>query len=123
MEIIINDNRKIIAIQEEFNVNFPYLRLKFLSKSHSLFPTYSSKFVKNNLKTLGECRIIHNNGRIMITPSMSVAELEQRFIDVYGLTVQVFRKSGTSWLETSVTDGWTLEEQNSQGEILSKMVS
>jgi hypothetical protein len=33
---------------------------------------------------------------------------------------QVYRKSGKIWLETTVTDSWTLEEQNKQGESLSK---
>ena len=51
---------------------------------------------------------------------MTVNELEQRFSDVYGLGVQVFRKSGNVWLETTVTDGWTLEQQNKQGESLDK---
>jgi len=50
---------------------------------------------------------------------MTVAEMEERFRDIYGLGVQVFRKSGTIWLETTVTDGWTLEDQNKQGEALS----
>lgn len=52
----------------------------------------------------------------MITPDMTVTDLEQSFNTIYGLGVQVFRKSGKIWLETTVTDGWTLEEQNRQGE-------
>ncbi|MEI8136499.1 MAG: hypothetical protein WCH21_04145 [Bacteroidota bacterium] len=72
-------------------------------------------------KTLGECRTIHDSGTITITPQMTVADLEQNFRDIYGLSAQVFRKSGKVWLETTVTDVWTLEEQNSQGESLSKL--
>lgn len=123
MNIIINDHRKIFAIKEEFNNSFPYLKLEFLSKPHTAAGSSSHKLIKHNSKTLGECRTVHNKGKITITPSMTVADLEQKFCDVYGLTIQIFRKSGTSWLETSVTDGWSLYEQNSQGEILSKMVS
>ena len=123
MNIVINDHRKIFAIQEAFSKTFPYLKLDFLSKPHTSAGSSSPKLVRRNSKTLGECRTIHNKGKISITPSMSVADLEQKFSDVYGLTIQVYRKSGTSWLETSVTDEWSLEEQNSQGEILSKMVS
>lgn len=123
MNIIINDHRKIYAIQEAFNKAFPFLKLEFFSKPNKSFGASSPKLVKHGSKTLGECRTIHNKGKIAITPNMSVTELEQKFRDVYGLTIQVYRKSGTSWLETSVTDGWSLEEQNNQGEILSKMVS
>jgi hypothetical protein len=120
MKIIINDRRKVFAIQESFNEQFPYLKLEFFSKPHKSGGATSKKYLKNNSKTIGECRTIHNSGSITITPLMTVAELEQRFSDVYGLGAQVFRKSGTVWLETTVTDGWSLEEQNSQGEALSK---
>lgn len=121
MKITINDHRKIFAIQEEFNTVFPYLKLEFFSKPHKPGGESPKKLVKHNSKTLSECRTIHNAGEITITSKMTVMDLEQRFSDVYGLSVQVFRKSGKVWLETTVTDGWTLEEQNSQGESLSKM--
>ena len=49
---------------------------------------------------------------------MTVSDLEQKFAELFGLSVQVFRKSANVWLETTVTDGWTLEEQNRQGEAL-----
>lgn len=123
MKIKISDNRKIFAIQEEFNVLFPYLKIEFFSKPHKLGAGSSKKMIKPSNITLGECRTIHNNGDVTITPQMTVADLEQRLSDVYGLSVQVFRKSGKAWLETTVTDGWTLEEQNNQGEELSKKVA
>ena len=51
---------------------------------------------------------------------MTVIDLEKKFREVFGLGIQVFRKSGKAWLETTLTDNWTLEEQNRQGEALSK---
>lgn len=119
MKININDNRKIFTIQEEFNTLFPYLKIEFFSKPHKVGGASGKKLIKHNSKTLGECRTIHNNGEITITPSLTVSDLEQRFQDVYGLNVQIFRKSGKVWLETTVTDGWSLDEQNKQGEALS----
>jgi hypothetical protein len=121
MKLTINDKRKIFAIQEEFNQLFPYLKLEFFSKPHKPGGATSKKFMKNSSKTLGECRTIHNTGKITITPQMAVSDLEQSFDDIYGLGVQVFRQSGKVWLETTVTDHWTLEEQNQQGEALSKL--
>lgn len=121
MKIAINDHRKILAIQEEFNLTFPYLKLEFFSKPHQRGGGSAKNLIKPNNETLGECRTIHKKGEITITPKMTVADLEQNFNDIYGLGVQVFRKSGKAWLETTVTDGWTLEEQNSQGEALSKI--
>jgi len=121
MKITINDSRKINAIQKEFNEVFPYLKLEFFSKAHTKGVASASRFMKSNTKTLGECRIIHKNGHVAINPSMTVGDLEQAFQDRYGLSLQVFRKSGRSWLETSATDGWTLEKQNAEGEALSNM--
>jgi hypothetical protein len=31
------------------------------------------------------------------------------------LSVQVFRKSGKNWLETTASDQWSLEKQNAKG--------
>lgn len=123
MKIAINDNRKIFAIQEEFGQIFPYLKLEFFAKPHLVGGPSPKTCIKHNTKTLEECRTVHNNGEINITPEMTVSDLEQRFADIYGLSVQVFRKSGKVWLETTVTDSWTLHEQNTQGEDLSKDVA
>lgn len=119
MKITINDNRKIFAIQKEFSEMFPYLKVEFFAKPHKKGGASPKELMKHPSKTLAECRTIHTNGTITITPQMTVADLEQNFNDVYGLSTQVFRKSGTVWLETTITDGWTLEKQNKQGEELS----
>ena len=118
MEITINDHRKIYAIQEEFNSFFPYLKLEFFSKPHKSVGASARKLIKHSSITLGECRAIHEKGNITITPNMKVSSLEEDFASVYGLGVQVLRKSGKIWLVTTVTDGWTLKEQNAQGEEL-----
>ncbi|HEY0031037.1 MAG TPA: hypothetical protein VGC65_09785 [Bacteroidia bacterium] len=121
MQLLINDSRKIINVQEEFNTIFPYLRLEFFALPHKRGGGSDKKLIKENSKTFGECRSTHTKGNITITPQMTVNDLEQQFSTIYGLFVQVFRKSGKVWLETTVTDGWSLEEQNQQGEALSKM--
>lgn len=118
--MIIKDERTVTELQEEFNQLFPYLNLEIFSKSHRVGEGSAKKFILSNSKTLGECRTRHNSGTMKITRTMTVAELEQKFATVYGLSVQVFRKSGKIWLETTVTDSWTLEKQNKEGEALSR---
>ena len=54
---------------------------------------------------------------------MSVTELETMFRENFGLYVQVFRRSGKLWLETTATDSWTLTVQNDQGKELSDSYS
>ena len=50
---------------------------------------------------------------------MKVEELERILKKDFGLRAQVFRKSGNLWLETTMTDGWTLAQQNYHGKELS----
>jgi uncharacterized pyridoxal phosphate-containing UPF0001 family protein len=121
MKITINDLRKINAIQKEFNDVFPFLLIQFFCKPHTKAGASPKKQIEDSSKTLGECRTIHTKGHITIAPSMTAADIEEQFRDRYGLSVQVFRKSGKSWLETSATGEWTLEKQNAEGEALSHL--
>ncbi len=121
MKITINDLRKISAIQKEFTEVFPYLKLQFLVKPHTKSGVSPKKQLENDSKTLGECRTVHTKGHIVIGPTMTAGDIEEQFRDRYGLSVQVFRKSGKSWLETSATGEWTLEKQNSEGHALNSL--
>lgn len=123
MKIIINDHRKIFAIQKEFNELFPHLKIEFFTRPHKPGAASPKKMMKHPAKTLGECRVVHTKGTLRITPGMTVSGLEQNFSDIYGLSVQVFRRSGKTWLETTTTGGRTLEEQNKQGDPLSNYSS
>lgn len=123
MQIEINDTKTIQALQDEFNAMFPYLKIELFSKAHDVNAPSPKKQIKHTNKTLGECRTIHNDGTISISPLSSVAQIEQGFNTIYGLSVQVFRRSGNVWLETTVTDSWTLADQNEQGESLTKYIN
>jgi hypothetical protein len=119
MKLTINDSRKIFAIQEEFQKMFPYLKLEFFAKPSHVGGVPSKKEIKHPSKTLGECRAVHSSGLLTVTPQTTVGELEQNFRDNFDLAVQVFRKSGSAWIETSSTNGWTLEAENKLGEEMS----
>ncbi|MFZ9982087.1 MAG: hypothetical protein ACO3FI_08660 [Cyclobacteriaceae bacterium] len=41
--------------------------------------------------------------------------MKEEFKSATGLLVKIFRKSGNVWIETSLTDDWTLERQNEEG--------
>jgi hypothetical protein len=116
MEMLINDYNNFQTIQVDFNRIFPYLRLEFISKSGEV----GSAQVRINSaqKPLSNYRIDSDN-IITITPEDTVGDLEKKFLQIYGLNVLVLRKSGKAWLETSLTESWTLAEQNKQGEQLS----
>src|SRR5215212_8694065 len=120
MVININDTKKLKNIKEEFNLLFPYLNIEFFSKPYSRGEGSSKVQAANENNTIAECRNKHNSGLLEITPDMTVSDLENTFMNLYGLFVQVFRKSGSVWLETTVTDNWSLEEQNKQGESVTR---
>ncbi|HEY4799813.1 MAG TPA: hypothetical protein VII99_12105 [Bacteroidia bacterium] len=120
MQIIINDHRKLFAIQKEFSKLFPYLRLEFFAKPGREHAHASKKIMKHPSKTIGECRTLHNKGFITISPNMTVAGLEENFASVYGIEARVMQKSGSMFLETASTNNWTLGKQNEQGELLAK---
>ena len=121
MRISITDSRKIQQLQEQFNTTFPYLKIEFFSKPHRAGVGTAARLMKSPDQTIGQCRTGSRKGHIIISSDMTVAELEQKFRETYGLNVQIFRKSGKVWLETTVTDGWTLDEQNRQGEALNSL--
>ncbi len=122
MKILINDQRKIFAIQKEFNEMYPFLKLAFFAKPNTKGGAPSKVIIKHPNKTLGECRTVHRIGEITIVPEMTVRDLENHFAEVFGLGVQILRKSGNVWLETSITENWTLEQQNNEGKVLSHVL-
>jgi hypothetical protein len=63
------------------------------------------------------------NGTIELSDYMTVGELENILRTEFGLSAQVSRKSGILWLETTMTDKWTLKQQNDHGKELSEPVT
>ncbi|MBX2890153.1 MAG: hypothetical protein KF734_04450 [Saprospiraceae bacterium] len=116
MIIEILKDKTIGQIQEEFSNTFPYLKLVFFSKPHKAYKGSPAKFiVDDGNMPLGELIKKHEGGHIYIEPEMPTWQVERLFESEFGLYVQVFRKSGNTWLVTSVTDDLTLEEQNVKG--------
>ncbi len=117
--IKINDSKKISSLQEEFHEMFPFLKLEFFHHRHNSFQGSYKKDILNPDMTLKQCRKKNTDGVMLLKENMKVTEIENLFQDVFGLSVQVFRKSGRSWIETTVTDDWTLKRQNDEGKELS----
>ena len=114
MKIVINNNRKIFAIQQEFNTLFPGLKLLFYAKPSNPGAASSPKLMLHSSKTLRDCRAVHNEGSIDILPSMNIADLKANFRDIYGLSVEIFQKAGNGANENPVVNQNTLEENNIQ---------
>lgn len=117
MTVQVAQEKTIGQIQEEFNKQYPYLKLVFFSKKHEAYKGSPAKFMINDRDlVLGDIEKKPHNGVLYLEDNMPTWQVERLFEEEYGLHVQVFRKSGNTWLETSVTDDLTLEEQNFKGQ-------
>ena len=112
MKIVINSNRRIFAIQEEFSKMFPNLEIFFYAKPSNPGGVHSTKLVTKSSKSLKDCRAIHEEGIIEILPTGTISELKSNFNNVYGLSVEIFPKSINGSVEKPVDDKRTLEEIN-----------
>jgi hypothetical protein len=122
MILTITNEKTINEIEKEFELIFPFLKLQFYINNNQPDGKKIKRNIKQNNISIADCRKIFNNHSLTIKPDLTVTELEQKIQNIFGLDIQVLRKSENVWLETSFTDGWTLKEQNHQGEILGKLL-
>jgi hypothetical protein len=113
--MIIQDSKSIKDIQAEFHHMFPGLRIVFYQVGHDDHEGSEKDMEYTSDHQLFNIRQRHTEGVIEIKPEMTVQQLEQGFEELFGLHVQIFRKSGTVWLQTINTDDWTLKKQNEKG--------
>jgi hypothetical protein len=111
----ISDQKTILAIQQEFHSKFPGLKIEFYSSKHIEGEGSPVKEQVSSGSLLKDVRKVHVEGDFTIDPESSVGDFEQSFYKRFGLNVQVFRKSGNLWMQTTSTDSWTLAEQNRKG--------
>ena len=113
--MFISDEKKLRDVKEEFHRKFSHLKIEFYKGAHT--SGEGSHFAEqlDAELTLGAVRLFSGAGDFYIDPQMAVAEFEQKFRENYGLNVQVFRKSGNLWMQTTATDFWTLAEQDRKG--------
>jgi hypothetical protein len=113
-------NKAIGELGNEFSSVYPFLRIEFYKDVQGrLGSKIRQKLVKSS--SLANAGIRHE-GEIEIEETMTVGQLEESFRKLFGLSVQVSRKSGIIWLETTMSDNWTLKQQNDHGRELSEPV-
>jgi hypothetical protein len=119
MNLHIDHESQISNIQNKFTEVYPFLKIEFFKDSF-IKKRLSQKAEKINpaekVKLVG-----HLNGynKIDIGKQRTVAQLAEDFRELFGLNVQLYRKLGNLWIETCLTDDWTLEQQNREGEFIS----
>lgn len=117
MEIKLSSESRISEVKDSFHREFPFLKLEFfnpLANENERF--HIRNLITDEYRMLGEIAGMQKPGYVRIYEHRTVAEVEHCFRDCFGLYVQVFRKSGDQWIETTSTDSRTLAEQNKEGE-------
>jgi len=112
MILTIKEGMYIRDIQKLFNENYPYLKIEFFRHKHGL-RQLSPKLEKLSESTIVPLRNGHaKTWSLDMSKDRTVGEFEKECWEKTGVAVQVFRKSRNLWIETSLTDNWTLEKQN-----------
>lgn len=119
MMLRITPTRLISEVQTEFSHTFPFLKLEFFQNKRRLQNT-RQEIKMSPASRIGDCQSFISEGEIEITKKMKSRELEQKLKEQFGIIAQVFRRSGNLWLQTTMTDNWTLEKQNEHGMELSQ---
>ena len=121
MQIRVEGNMMIHQLQEVFTQAFPFLKVEFFKKGvGALQQRHTAQNIigpEKKFKEIPHFRECVES--IEIAENMTVQELESMFDNCFGLAIQVFRRSGNLWLETTVTDTWSLKRQNDHGQEIS----
>ena len=113
--IELNDAKvQLKSIKEEFSAKFPHLKIEFFKKSHAEGQASHSYAIYDDQLTLEDIREKNTTGTVSIHGNLKTSSLETLFEEEFGIHVQVLRKSGRVWLQTTATDDWTLAEQEQE---------
>ncbi len=107
MEIELMPHTVISDIQEQFRLNYPFLKIEFYAKE------------KEKLKSQTAIPVSVFPVSISIHPHITVSELENNIFKLLRIYAKVLRKAGNLWIPASLTHDWTLEKQNFEGEQMS----
>ena len=119
MHLRIAPNRLISDLQKDFNNAFPFLKIEFFQNRNPQTSTVAIRQILPHNKRIVDGQTSVTDGDIEVNSQMKVKELEKIFKDQFSLVAHVFRRSGNLWLETTMTDDWTLGQQNEHGREIS----
>lgn len=118
MKLFIDKESRAEDLKKIFTTYYPFLKIELYKKPFANNSIIAKKEPLPPMVRLNE--FIHPSNEVVIDMSrnITVAELESQFNNI-GLVAEVFRKSGNVWIASSLTDNWTLQQQNAEGEEIS----
>lgn len=113
MYLTFDPEETIGHIQDAFHADFPYLKIAFFTKDHAESEGNVAKFmISDRAVKLADMPNFKHDGTIKVEKNLTAGKFESQVLSQTGLTVQVFKKSGNQWLETTHSDHLTLAEIN-----------
>lgn len=119
MKLQINKETRIKDVQKQFTELYPFLKIESYKKPHAEKELSSADDRLSSEEIVGEVGNLTKPESVNINKTQTVSEFENEFYKKTGVAIQVSRRAGNIWLETSMTDDRTLEMQNRQGEMAS----
>ncbi|MEP6684301.1 MAG: hypothetical protein ABJA35_13625 [Parafilimonas sp.] len=116
MKLFIGKDSLAEDVKKVFTACYPFLKIEFYKRPLNN-SQYKKEVIPLHLPLIQAKELCKTE--INIEKDKTVAELEHDF-SLIGLKAEVFRKSGNVWVETSLTNNWTLQQQNTEAEELSR---
>jgi hypothetical protein len=113
----ISSQTTIQQVFNQFAEQFSHLRLEFYQTAHGNEEGSRQEDQISHATSLGTINPHLEEQVFQVDGNMTVSEFENMMRDKYKLNVQVFRKSADVWLQTTATDHWSLDKQNSKGQV------
>jgi hypothetical protein len=113
MVIVVKSDMMIKDLKKQFHIYYPQLKIEFFRTEHDVNGGNNKSNMLGN-ETMIRDYTGNREGQVEFSGSISVAEFEQRFSEQFGLNLQVFRKSGDIYLETTGTDDWSLDQEHKE---------
>jgi hypothetical protein len=109
MEININQETSIGEIKSQFQSHFKSVRIEFYHHAHEKGKGSSKDDQIQDHVKLNELVKTPSHIHMEFDKTIKISDLEKIFDQDCGLHIQVFRKYGDSWLQTTLSDHWTLQ--------------
>ncbi|MFZ1808602.1 MAG: hypothetical protein WAU36_15320 [Cyclobacteriaceae bacterium] len=116
MPVLKIDERKPVSdFQKEFATLFPFLKIEFFKTQ--VIPSDHQDHKAGTLLA-PNFPLSKDTVSVDLSPSKTVAQLKNMLFEKTGISCLVYRKSGSMWIEISLTEDWTLERQNHEAELM-----
>ena len=119
MLLHIHKDTAIKDIQHLFAELYPFLKIEFYKIDGPPGKTLEKKEEINERLFKDDFNNTQVETIINIQPKRTVLQVEKDFRQQCNISIKVFRKCRNLWIQTSLTDDWSLERQNNEAALIS----